>query len=304
MLKHNDDIFVNIMVICNPNYNNKGKIGAVKKKYNNKKLSYVEQFIVFYHSIKKNWTLPYRINLLHSLNFSKKDRKILNSLDINLIKVRPDDPNFKHICRWRCYVVPLKKPGTHRLLLDIDMIALKDPVFNYNLDIQVSVGETIRFKKPMIDFVCKKYGYEIPKGKLQGCPFREYYLENKKDMFPYLNNGAVLIKNSFIKKFAPHFKATVKLFKKEEWKTWKNYKNITRFHRHFSRQILLGIIVVNLTKKWDYFPKGFNYLGKVLSLNKFDINQVTLYHYLGTNGQKEALKYFKQYFFVLDKYNG
>lgn len=127
---------INICIYCNPNYNSK-KIPLLSSKKN---IDIVSQFVVLYYSIKQNWkTLEYRITLFYNLNikWSKEDWDKISTLDIDIIGCpKSDHPNFPWHNRLVCFRYPLKNVGTHRLVLDCDMIAMAEPEFDLECDWQ------------------------------------------------------------------------------------------------------------------------------------------------------------------------
>lgn len=291
-----NNYFVNIMVMCTPNYKRKNIVGAV-----NKPISIVDQFIVLYNSIIKNWTFDYRISLLHTLNFNESDLNKLENLDIDMFKVNPDIPEYpalKFACRGKCYSIETKIKGTHRLVLDCDMIALKNPDFNYETDFQAMYcGSTISIKPAQIRYVCERFGFELPKEKFNGNSklFEVYHMTNKKVLYPYFNNGCIFVKEEIASQIENIWVPTLILKQSNEW------DNIPKHLRnpHFIGQFTMALTLLKLSENWEPLPKGCNYLGKVLDINKFGQENISLYHYCGTGGLQFALKNFKEYFEVL-----
>lgn len=152
------DNLINIMIVCSPNYANKILFGSTSNNI-------VDQFIIFYYSIKKKWTFNYRINLVHSLPFNEEDLKKLKKLDIDLIFTEPTDPNPQRAynCRDKCYIVEPKTNGTHRLVLDCDMLALNDPKFNLKTDVSAMfVGKNV-YSLADYEYICDFMGYKKSK---------------------------------------------------------------------------------------------------------------------------------------------
>ena len=127
---------INICIYCNPNYKNNLRIGTAQKN-----LDVVSQAIILCNSIKQNWNnFDYDITLFHNKNmeWSEEDKKRISKLTfLNIIAVdKPDHPNLPWQTRIPCFTHPLKREGTHRLVLDCDMVALSEPEFDLECDWQ------------------------------------------------------------------------------------------------------------------------------------------------------------------------
>ena len=292
-------VFVNIIVMCNQNYENDNRIGTIKRT-----LSPLKQFIVLYRSIKKNWNFPYRISVVHTIDFRGNDMDIIKSLDVDIFKVDPDMPGYKefqHRCKCGCLCIEPKNIGTHRLILDIDMIALKNPNFDYDVDFQAMYAGPIVYDDDTVKYICNRFGYDyikIPKNIRFLCI--AYHLNNKKDLYPHFNGGAILIKENLTKKLAELFRPSLILGIR---KGWKDYNKVQHSHIHYSGQFCMSLSLITLSKKWKPFEPGFNYLLKMYDVNKYGKNNISLLHYCGIGAQEKAQILFKDYFNVLNDYN-
>lgn len=289
--------FLNICVDLNevpPTADGNKATGVVQKYYKNRPLDYVDQFIVLYHSIKQNWKFPCRVNLIHSTDFTEEASKRLSELDIDIFRVEPHFKNRPHIIRGHSYSILCKTKGTHRLIMDADMIALREPEFDLTTGAQCMYGGNDCAKKEDWEKICKVMGYDVPKGYVtRKNLFIEYHLKDDTTNFPYINNGCVLMKEEFCKAMSDEYVRMFEIF------------NQLWFPRAkwFGHQILIGPAINHITKgNWKMLPKGCNYLGKVLPLDTYVRagNKIpSLYHYLGERGHLELDKYFSKYFEVL-----
>lgn len=269
------NIFLNILVLLNPNYKNIEIIGTV-----NKNISLIEQFIIFYNSIKKNLNkIKYDISILYYDDFNNKDLEILQKLDINLIKT--NIKNFS-ICSLQRYITKTKIKGTHRLIAECDMVLLKEPIFNFNVDFQAMYAGNILYPEKEINYIKKFYNLNINKDidiKNKQL-FIEYNIYNKKknELFPHFNNGLKLVTEEFAIKF---YNKVIDL------NIINNFPlEIDKIYKHHFNQFIYSLILVNLTNNWEPFHKGINYLIKVYDVLKFKKENIILLHYCGKNGYK------------------
>ena len=288
-------IFVNIIIFLSPMYNNGPIIGVV-----NKKLHLVKQFYYFYKSIKKNWTFPNRITLIHSTDFTKDDFDFLSQLDIDIIKTKPDfdHSDFRWHNAWQRYIVKTKIKGTHRLICECDQLAIKNPQFDYNVDFQAGFAGSIQpYQKKVIEKFIKNFNLiTIPNEKYKRIKlFEEYNVKktNYKLLFPHFNNGIILVKEKFAKKV---YDAMIdKLFIIYDDHFWKEFDNITQI-KHHSIQLLVGLVLITLTQNWKPLPIGCNFITTICNPQTIGRNNVSHVHYCGKMGYEMVLKYYPNYF--------
>lgn len=281
-------VFVNILVFCSPNYSKDNRINTIKRK-----ITVVDQFIILYKSIKNNWNFPYRISLCNSIEFNKTDKERLSELDIDLYFVEPDIPELPFYCRGACFNVQTSIKGTHRLVLDTDMIALKNPNFDYEVDFQAIYAGSLLFNNNDIKYISKKFGLKetLINNNANGSLFKRYF-NDEKNIYPYFNGGAILIKEEISTQFANLWTPTLLLSTNKGW----NDKNVAHSKKHLGCQLTIGLALLTITDNWKPFEKGFNFLGKVISANSFGKDKISLYHYCGTGGLEIARKHFPDYF--------
>lgn len=280
------NIFLNIIILFSPNYDKTYVPGSSMKK-----TGLMEQFVAFYKSIKLNFkTVKYNISIVHYNNFNEHDLKILNNMDLDLLKIDTDNIIS---CAMGRYDVITKIKGTHRLIAETDMLLLKEPVFNWDVDFQAGFAGAIVFDKKTIDIICEKYKFKkikndkYKKNKL----FIEYNIKNTnyKNLFPHFNNGLILVKEKFSHEIYEHmlkyniFNISVLL-------------NLNKQYSHYIFQFIMGPLLTTLTNNWKPFCSGINYLAKVYNPDKFGKNNISLLHYCGVNGDIVAKKYFPEYF--------
>jgi hypothetical protein len=282
-------IFINILIFFSPYYNKNEKrdVGVVIKN-----ISLMKQFIMFYNSIKLNFKkYDYRISIVHSTQFNNNDLEILKNLDVDLIYTTPP-PNFEE---WRCgqkrYCVETKIKGTHRLIAETDMLMLKEPNFNLDVDFQAMFTNEILFSKNICDLFINDYklkkfdeSYYSKKNI-----FNEYYINNTnyKSIFPHFNNGLILIKEEFSHKvYNKMIELDIFSIRK------KNYIVNNNFLNQYIFELIMGPLLLSLTDNWMVFDKGINFLIKT-GFNNFKKKDVQFLHYCGINSCDYLYKFFK-----------
>lgn len=277
---------INIVFFVTPNYKNKkNQINVVYKK-----IDLLDQFLMAYNSIKKNWkTLNYDISLFYNKDypFNKKDYEKLNKLNINIIPCEPDHDKIPYLCRNSALTYNLPKTGTHRLILDTDILFLKEPIFDTSKDWQAMFAGSANLSD--IEYINKKYNYNLNlKNYIRKDLFLNYIKNPNiyKQLFPHFNAGAFLIKEELCEKFVISYK-----------KAWELSfdKNISKYGNHIGIQYAQSFALIKLSENWKPFIPGINYLGKSYDIEKFGKENIILFHYCGVGGEDNVYKYFPEY---------
>jgi hypothetical protein len=294
---------INICVYCNPNYSNEDRINTIKRK-----IDLVSQLIVLYKSIKQNWTnFDYDFYCFYNKNIKWSDRdknRVSVFKDLNLIPVdKPDHPSVPWQTRIPCFIHPLKRKGTHRLVLDCDMIALKNPNFNLEVDWQCGFGGNV-INHQYTDYMVNKYNFNI--NDILNKNYQKYrlfhtYIKDPsvwKKLYPYFNVGAVLIKEELTQKLISFWRPTYELVLKDSWPLYlrDNLGNIPYQVMHISIQYTLSYSLLATSRNWQPFERGINYLLKCYDINKFGRKNIALLHYCGVGAEEIAKREFNVYF--------
>lgn len=280
---------INIIIPCTPNYKKQNIISTV-----NKDIDMVSQFIILYNSIKNNWNFKYRINLFYNkmYPFNEQDFNKLSKLDIDIFPINPDYKN-PYMIRCNALTHKVKNRGTHRLLLDCDTIALKNPSFDLSCDWQAMYANSVVNKK-YYEYINTKFGYSLNlENKTTGKLFN-MYLSNidNKNFFPHFNGGAFIMKEEICQFFKKYTMPSYQI----------SYDNsVPRSIQHIGVQYGASFALVKSSDNWKPFDAGFNFLAKEYDINKFGKNKITLLHYCGINAYGVAYRYFKK---EIDKYRG
>lgn len=259
-----------------------------KKLLRNQPISYVDQFLGLYYSIKKNWKFDYTIYLCHSLPISDESHKKLKNLDVSIVNVQSPDPqNYPYLIRSNSW--KLKTKGSHKLYLDIDMLALKNPSFDLEKDFLVMPCNSNQYyqrgnpksKQKVLDMcntilkpparewnVRENILNDLWAGKLS---YEQYITGN---FLPHFNGGSILMKNDLSSSFA------------DNW--WSNFISMIKTWNRGSKELqpLLycdGLTILKMSNNWSIFELGFNYFdGARFCVNPklFDKNKISLYHYV------------------------
>lgn len=270
------------------------------------KIDYFNQFLMLYESVNENWgrnNFNYNFYVVHSIPFSDDRLKILESLNLNIVLVNYDKHKTK--IRPMCYKIPIE--CDYRLVLDTDMIALKEPNFNFKYDALALYGGN-KYNKSQWKKICQILGCQMPKkkvrifrkGKYNEWSIKEHYLYHmgkiKDEKFPHFNNGAILIKNDLTPKFVNY---------------WENYRRLYTEYvkKEFNMDIdlegqdVVGLAINQSTNNWSLFEKGFNFAiqeklieGKKL-INEYS-NIPSLLHYINVTSEN---KYYDQINFFYEK---
>lgn len=272
---------INIIVSCSPNYNKKNIINTV-----NKSIDVVSQFMILYGSIKENWNFDYRINLFHNkdIPFNERDTQRLARLDIDIFAIEPDYEKTPYMLRCNALTHELKNTGSHRLLLDCDTIALKQPEFDLSCDWQAMYAGSVVSPR-FYNYINTKFGYNLDlSNKVVGSLFEMYLNTSKYErFFPHFNGGAFLIKEELCEKFKER---TVPSYQISQDGT------VPHNIRHIGVQYGASFALAKISDNWKPFEPGFNYLIKGYDINKFGKDRITLLHYCGINAYEIAYKHF------------
>lgn len=247
-----------IAIIYNFNDNIENFKGGSKSGIKSK-ISYFEQFLISFESIKSNWNtekFTYEFYIIHTDDFSKENETILNSINVKTIKVK----NPLGDTGLRCMTFKVKIDCDYRLVLDNDTIGLETPNFDFSKDILVSYGGGVyshEIYKKFCDYINLKEPIQRPienmVQRFGSAEYESYYNSNgKTKLFPALNAGALLIRNSLCNVFSEKLMYAT--------------RKIPRFARiHGGRpqiviQPIYGLVVNDITSNWTHFEKGFNLL--------------------------------------------
>lgn len=255
--------------------------GYVPKTFRGKLLTSVDQSCILINSINQNWNFPHKIHFMHSYELRDVDRKRLEDLGANILhrKSNSKHPGLAFANRGAAYLEPME--GTHKLILDSDMIALREPYFDFRYDVCATPGKSL-FTPIQWKRMCDYIGIDMPripikKETMSKNSYTAYYDNTRAKFYPYFNHGAVLIKNEL---------------SEEVGKKFIKYRDIfyTKF-AHYHGQIAIGFAIHETTKNWGPLPKGFNYLATIEDHVKYPLPSITLYHYLGKKGGRKLERY-------------
>lgn len=276
---------INIIIPCTPNYSNQNVIHTVTKR-----IDIVTQFIMLYNSIKKNWShMDYRISLFHNKDypFNDADTKRLSELDIDIYAVEPDNPKTIFICRCNAFIHKLKEIGTHRLLLDTDMLALGDPNFDLGVDWQAGFAGSV-LPINQYEYINKTFDYNLELSTtIKGSLFSRYMSgESPKNFFPHFNGGVFLVKEELCETFAEYTRRAYEI---------NNDPAVSYSLKHIGVQYGASFSLMKTSKNWKPLDRGVNFLAKEYSIEKFGKENIKLLHYCGSNAETIVMKHFSEY---------
>lgn len=269
-------------------------------------ISYFDQFLVLYESILKNWkkkAFDYNIYVLHSIPFSPQKQRILSRLDVNVIPVKYKNHPLK--IRPMAYLEEID--CDFRLILDVDMYVLNQPKFDFEADAQamyggnkyshnqwVNICEYLKCKMPSQEVLVKE------DGSYRSWSYNEHFLYNSGSLsdriFPYFNNGAILIKNGLAPKLAQRWDELRTLYTEY-------VKQTQHLDIDLEGQDVMGVAINSITENWKPFSIGMNFIlqsrfEESKKLQEFiPAEEISLFHYINPEADSPY------YQIVLDEYN-
>jgi hypothetical protein len=254
-------------------------------------IPYFDQFLILHSSIVKNWRgadFDFSFLVLHSLPFNDEKRNILASLEsVEFRQVWYE----AHETKIRPMAYRIDVDCDFRLILDIDMYALNPPTFNFDVDAQAMYGGN-KYNSEQWDEICEYLGAKKPRQlilKKDAGDANSWGIDNHVDyhlsgfneiLFPYFNNGAVLVRNDCAKKLG------------EVWNEYKlKYIQYVRKREGLDHEIsagqnMIGLAIANSVDTWAPFEPGINFIVQrnfeagLRLIEEFDINKVKLFHYI------------------------
>ena len=193
--------------------------------------------IILVRSIQKNWNFNYIINLAICGKESEIEKSIikkLKSLNIYLYYCIPDIDSKTVRGLWKSsrsqsYLIELAKKGTHRLIIDSDMIAIDDigkvlpELLDYNICVMYDYDTNYKIKtqehyNKLINKLCKKFKLKKPSepfifdSNQENTSVSNYHYYKHKLSSPYFNGGCILIKENLCNDFGLNIKQCGKVF--------------------------------------------------------------------------------------------
>lgn len=289
------------------NFNNTPPIKGTTKGGIKSEIDFFDQFLISYYSITENWVndkFTFDFYIVHSIPFSKDKLKILNELNINLRQV--ETPLGPSSLRYHSLLEDIE--CDYKLLLDNDTVGLEVPNFDFTKDALIGYGGS-KYNYQEWEKICKYIGLELPiqhpiktneGAHYHGWGIAEYvnYYNNYPDynLFPYMNAGALLIKNSLSKPLG-------ELLKESSIKYHNYILERDKMNIGYVSQDVYGLCVNQITKNWAPFEQGFNFLISALPdvkslINNYPLNKISLFHYINTSPDTNL-----RFIPIIQKYN-
>lgn len=259
-------------------------------------IDFFDQFLISYYSIIENWItdkFKFDFYIIYSIPFSPDKLKILNELNINLRQV--ETPLGSRVRRYHSLLEDIE--CDYKLLLDNDTIGLEVPNFDFTKDALIGYGGS-KYNYQEWEKICKYIGLEIPSQhplKTSGGAFYEgwgileyltYYTSSPNyNLFPSMNAGALLIKNSLSKSLG-------ELLKDSSVKYHNYILERDKYDIGYVSQDVYGLCINQITKNWAPFEQGFNFLISVLPqvkhiINTYPLDKISLFHYINTDADHD-----------------
>lgn len=237
---------------------------------NNKGIAYIYQYIAFVQSIKDNiHSVEYDIYVFNTKPFSEEYTERLESMGVKIL-TRPTD--FTFFNRPEIYLEDLGDDYDYRLVTDCDMIFCSDITpehvqYIQQYDALAMYGHQNISAKTYRE-ICTTLNLNVPPEIIQA--------ENTKDrrnftaeknlkyhftpdcprLFPYFNNGVIMIKNSMSQDLGKLWKQA-RATAAENYK-WMANKKSCGIVLTGAGQLTMGLCISHLTQNWAPLPRGFN----------------------------------------------
>ena len=229
--------------------------------------------LIRYHLIGHLIT-EYQFSYNKSYPFDGNDFRRLEQLPIDIYDLSPDWPDLPYMLRCNALTYPLPYKSSHRLLLDCDMIALKNPSFDLSKDWQAMYAGSVLPAK-YYEYINKSYGYNLAlNDTFQGPLFLEYMAGKPfSNFFPHFNGGAFLIKEEFCAAFKSLTTPSYAISFDE---------SVPLLVRHIGVQYGASFALCKMSRDWAPFEPGFNFLIGSMNPKDFGIPKISLIHYCGS----------------------
>jgi hypothetical protein len=270
-------------------------------------ISFFDQFLISYYSITENWIndkFTFDFYIVHSIPFSQDKLKILNELGISLRQV--ETPLGPSSLRYHSLLEDIE--CDYKLLLDNDTIGLKIPNFDFSKDALIGYSGS-KYTYQEWEKICKYINLELPlqlplktSGSInynswEVLEYLAYYnTPSNYNLFPSMNAGALLIKNSLSKSLG-------NLLKENSIKYHNYILERDKIDIGYVSQDIYGLCINQITKNWASFEPGFNFLVSILPsvrslVNNYPLDQISLFHYINTQSDENY-----RFIPIIQKYN-
>lgn len=287
-------VFINITMFIAPASRNAGGHGGARLGSTPKALSYLDQLVCLVASIRRHWkSIKYDFNVYHSVALPVAWVARLREIDVNVVQVEPDHPERPWFCLGRTFDAPTRRKGTHRLSLDLDMLALDEfPKLDFDVDAYFAYERLCPDMQQALPFLCSKMGIPCPAPR----PHADYNIPpaNYKAYALNMNNGAQLLRERICPQFGALVRRSAIFYGNEGWAGWRG--RLPPEHKHIASQYSMGAMIEAITANWRPFPHGFNVQEK--SGGARPGTTLSLYHYSGTGSSERAMKKYPDYFAV------
>ena len=266
------------------NFDNIPHIKGTTKKGIKSEINFFDQFLISYYSINENWInnkFTFDFYITHSLPFHP------DKLNVNLRQV---DTHLNHVKRYHSLLEGVE--CDYKLLLDNDTVGLKVPNFDFTKDALIGYSGS-KYNYQEWEKICRCVCLELPPQhpiktneearyyKFEADEYLFYYNNFPNyNLFPSVNAGALLIKNSLSKSLG-------ELLKESSIKYHNYILERDKVNIGYVSQDIYGLCVNHITKNWSHLEHGFNFLLSGLPsfqslVTNYPLNKISLFHYINT----------------------
>ena len=254
-----------------------------------KSIPLIDQLMLAIKSIRLNWkSFDYSMYVFHNKSHSFCEEVVdkLEQLSVNLVPCEPDHPKQPHLCRCAALTTNIDNGATHRLILDSDIVALKEPEFNFASDWQAMFTHCpLSYKEA--DNINSMYNFNLDLSRYNQSMNFERYVQYgfKHDLFPHFNAGCILIRETLCNKYVGLYKEAYNIAFD---------KRFSNLGRHIGIQYACSFALIKLSSQWTPLPLGTNHLIKLHNKSGLKKSDVCLLHYAGTGGWELAIREFPE----------
>ena len=249
-------------------------VGFIDKTFKGASIPCSQQIAAMARSIRKNWPqMSDRIYALHSEDLPDKSKAVLEESGVHVLHL-PVEPRHGMKLLNKVTAYEDFSDADYTLQLDADMLFLKPPSFNLSCMAQAGYeSNSIDLSADMWQSLYSHYDLEWH--DMDNFTYKNYQETGKHGFMPCINNGAVLVKNSYKPTFREHVLDAEQVIADMGLLSNVNIK-------HFFMEIAASI-AFHRTPDKEMFAPGINFIGNCGN-NPYRIayhEGVSLYHYVG-----------------------
>jgi hypothetical protein len=238
--------------------------------------SIIDQMFASVDSIRKNWSVDVEIVFIHTEPLSASILERLSLLNVSPLRAgRKVSSEFPIANKF--LVGPTYRGPKDILFLDCDTIVHRPLDFQTTMEMLVALDALQDVAEDRYRRLYAAVGVELPRGDFSYRPSYEYYYNDRIDLFPLLNTGVYYVKNK-------HKDAFYSRLELNFFKTYDLFRDELTF---YFDQICFALTAVELGLRYEYFPKGYNFIctPRASHLRDWPRDKIFIEHYAGDSSR-------------------